>query len=80
MFGLAVNERLMRMTLPLQQKAQAQYQQRHELSSLESYFQPEEARSDPRCCSPEVWYQSPALPHPRLLSRTRRVVKTQLRR
>jgi len=27
-FGLAVNERLMRMTLPLQQKAQAQYQQR----------------------------------------------------
>jgi len=60
------------MTLPLQQKAQAQYQQRRAArSSLESYFQPEEARSEvPQMLLPEVWYQSPALPHPRLLGRS----------
>lgn len=60
-FGLAVNERLKRMTLPLLQLAQAQLKQRQEqiVSSLESYFQPEEARSEvPQMLRAEVWYQS----------------------
>lgn len=76
-FGLAVNERLMRMTLPLQQKAQDQYQQRHErfVSSLEPYFPLASQSSEmPQLLPPEVWYQSL---HYRTLdswSRTRRVV------
>lgn len=76
-FGLAGNERLVRMTLPLQDKAQAQYQRRHQrlVSGLESYFQAESQSSEvPQRLPPEVWYQSL---HYRTLdswSRTRRVV------
>ncbi len=76
-FGLASNERLVRMTLPLQHKAQAQYQQRHQrlVSGLESYFQAESQSSEvPQLLVPEVWYQSV---HYRTLdswSRSRRVV------
>ncbi len=74
--GLAVNERLMRMTLPLEQRAQVQYQQRHErlVSGLEPYFPPESQSEMPQLLPPEVWYQSL---HYRTLdswSRTRRVV------
>lgn len=57
-FGLAVNERLMRMTVTLQQKAQDQYQQRHEriVSSLEPYFPLASQSSEmPQLLPPEVW-------------------------
>ena len=60
-FGLAGNERLVRMSLPLQEKAQAQYQQRqqHLVTSLEPYLQPEVTRTEaPQLLLPEVWYQS----------------------
>jgi hypothetical protein len=76
-FGLAGNERLVRMTLPWQHKAQAQYQQPHQrlVHTLESYFQTESQSSEvPQLLVPEVWYQSL---HYRTLdswSRTRRVV------
>lgn len=60
-FGLAGNEQLVRMSLPLQDKAQAQYQQRQRqlVASLEPYLQAESARSEvPQLLLPEIWYQS----------------------
>lgn len=60
-FGLPGNERLERMTLSLQSKAAAQYQQRHQrfVAGLEPYLQPESARSEAsQLLLPEVWYQS----------------------
>jgi len=68
-FGLAGNERLVRMTLPLQHKAQAQYQQRHQrlVHGLESYFQTESQSSEvPQLLVPEV-VSVTALPYSRLL-------------
>ena len=52
-FGLAGNERLVRMSLPLQEKAQAQYQQRQQHRWNHTFSQKLLALKHPSYCFPK---------------------------